>query len=72
MANPAYVFHVANAFDAPDGTVVMDVVAYESMFDQNLRGPSGKGALERWTIDPGHEVGPAQGDRPRAAGVSAR
>jgi len=32
--------------------VVLDVVAYESMFNGNLRGPSGKGALERWTIDP--------------------
>ena len=30
--DPAYVFHVANAYDAPDGTVVMDVVAYASMF----------------------------------------
>ena len=46
------VFHVANAFDAPDGTVVMDVVAYASMFNENLRGPDAKGALERWTIDP--------------------
>ena len=50
--DPAYVFHVANAFDAPDGTVVMDVVAYPSMFGENLRGPDAKGALERWTIDP--------------------
>ena len=43
---------MANAFDAPDGTVVMDVVAYASMFNENLRGPDAKGALERWTIDP--------------------
>ena len=50
--DPAYVFHVANAFDAPDGTVVMDLVAYPSMFNENLRGPDAKGALERWTIDP--------------------
>jgi hypothetical protein len=50
--DPAYVFHVANSFDAPDGTVVMDVVAYPSMFNENLRGPDAKGALERWTIDP--------------------
>jgi carotenoid cleavage dioxygenase-like enzyme len=50
--DPAYVFHVANAFDAPDGTVTMDVVAYASMFNEHLRGPDAKGALERWTIDP--------------------
>ena len=50
--DPAYVFHVANSFDVPDGTVVMDVIAYPSMFNENLRGPDAKGALERWTIDP--------------------
>ncbi|MBV9892101.1 MAG: carotenoid oxygenase family protein [Rhizobacter sp.] len=50
--DPAYVFHVANAFDAPNGTVVMDVIAYSSMFDKDLRGPDARGALERWTIDP--------------------
>jgi hypothetical protein len=50
--DPAYVFHVANAFDAPDGAVVVDVVAYATMFNKNLRGPDAKGALERWTIDP--------------------
>jgi carotenoid cleavage dioxygenase len=50
--DPAYVFHVANAFDAADGSVVLDVVAYASMFDQSLRGPDAKGALERWVIDP--------------------
>ena len=50
--DPAYVFHVANAFDAPGGAVVVDVVAYASMFNESQRGPDAKGALERWTIDP--------------------
>lgn len=50
--DPAYVFHVANAFDAADGKVVVDVVAYASMFNDSQRGPDAKGALERWTIDP--------------------
>jgi 8'-apo-carotenoid 13,14-cleaving dioxygenase len=50
--DPAYVFHVANAFDAGDGTVVMDVIAYSSMFAKDLRGLDARGALERWTIDP--------------------
>jgi 8'-apo-carotenoid 13,14-cleaving dioxygenase len=50
--DPAYVFHVANAYDAPDGTVVMDVVAYASMFAESLDGPDAVGHFERWTIDP--------------------
>jgi carotenoid cleavage dioxygenase len=57
---PGYVFHVANAFDAPDGTVVMDVCAYDSMFAEgpqgaNVQGPDADASprgLERWTIDP--------------------
>lgn len=50
--DPAYVFHVANAFDAPDGTVVMDVVAYATMFAESRQGPDAAGQFERWTIDP--------------------
>ncbi|SEJ75641.1 carotenoid cleavage dioxygenase [Sphingomonas sp. OV641] len=50
--DPAYVFHVANAFDAPDGTVVIDVVAYASMFAESLQGPDAAGQFERWTVDP--------------------
>jgi carotenoid cleavage dioxygenase len=50
---PGYVFHVANAYDRPDGTVVMDVCAYERMFDQGASGPDARSrGLERWTIDP--------------------
>lgn len=51
--DPCYVFHVANAFDLPDGRVVMDLVAYGSMFAGDYDGPNGKNlGLERWTIDP--------------------
>ena len=51
--DPCYVFHVANAFDAEDGTVVMDVCAYASMFEDGRQGPNGQAlGLERWTIDP--------------------
>ena len=50
--DPCYVFHVANAYDAPDGTVVMDVVAYRSMFAESKQGPDAAGRFERWTIDP--------------------
>ncbi len=52
--DPSYVFHIANAFDAEDGTVVIDVVAYDTMFDSDLPpGPDSAGrGLERWTVDP--------------------
>lgn len=54
---PAYAFHVANSFDTPDGKVVVDLCAYESMFAADAPdaadGPAGKPlGLERWTIDP--------------------
>ena len=53
LPEPCYVFHPLNAFDADDGTVVVDVVRYPSMFADDVRGP-GDGAtrLERWTCDP--------------------
>jgi carotenoid cleavage dioxygenase len=50
--DPAYVFHVANSFDRPDGRVIMDVVAYDTMFAHSTQGPDSPGRLERWTIDP--------------------
>lgn len=55
--DPVYVFHVANSFDAEDGTVVVDLCVYESMFEPAsggaVDGPAGKPlGLERWTIDP--------------------
>ncbi|MET2717254.1 carotenoid oxygenase family protein [Streptomyces harbinensis] len=49
-----YVFHVLNAYDAPDGAIVMDVVRYDTVFRDVLRGPADSlPALARWTIDPG-------------------
>ena len=50
--DPCYVFHTANAYDAPDGRVILDVVAYDTMFAESLQGPDAAGRLERWTIDP--------------------
>lgn len=48
-----YVFHPLNAYDTPDGKVVVDLVRWPKMFDQDVRGPSeGPARLERWTIDP--------------------
>ncbi len=51
---PCYVFHPLNAYDTPDGEVVLDVCRYERMFDTDLRGPFGDAfaTLDRWTVDP--------------------
>lgn len=51
--DPAYVFHVANAYDAADGGVVLDVCAFDTMFAESGEGPDAPSrGLERWTIDP--------------------
>ena len=47
-----FAFHVANAFDAADGTVILDVIAYATMFASGGEGLDALGQLERWTIDP--------------------
>jgi carotenoid cleavage dioxygenase len=50
---PCYVFHTVNAYDGDDGSVVVDVVRYDSMFDTDVYGIGAAGnRLERWTIDP--------------------
>ena len=49
---PCFVFHVANAYDRADGTVVLDVIAYDTMFASSLGGLDALGRLERWIVDP--------------------
>jgi carotenoid cleavage dioxygenase len=50
---PCYVFHPLNAYDTPDGKVVVDVVRWPRMFADDLLGPTdGPSRLDRWTIDP--------------------
>lgn len=50
---PAYAFHVGNAFEQPDGTVALDLCVYERMFDDGAPGPDSRcRGLERWTVDP--------------------
>ncbi|KAB0679609.1 carotenoid oxygenase family protein [Aureimonas leprariae] len=52
--DPCFIFHAANAFDLPDGRLVLDAVVYDRMFvsgeeigpDEAARG------FERWTVDP--------------------
>ena len=51
--DPCYVFHPCNAWDLPDGRVVMDAVVHATMFEHDRQGPvSGSVQFERWTIDP--------------------
>ncbi|MCJ2139320.1 carotenoid oxygenase family protein [Methylobacterium sp. E-066] len=49
---PCFVFHVANAYDDAHGRVVLDVVAYETVFASADGGLDAPGRLERWTADP--------------------
>ncbi|MFW2350651.1 carotenoid oxygenase family protein [Qipengyuania sp.] len=50
--DPCYVFHVGNSFEDEAGRVVVDLCAYETIFDGAMAGPYGKSlGLERWTLD---------------------
>ncbi|WP_298957280.1 carotenoid oxygenase family protein [uncultured Methylobacterium sp.] len=49
---PCFVFHVANAYDDADGRVILDVVAYDTVFTAAGGGFDEPGRLERWTVDP--------------------
>lgn len=50
-----YTFHPMNAYDTPDGGVVIDLCFYDVMFDKDRNGPfgdGGQGRLERWELNP--------------------
>ena len=49
---PCYAFHAANAYDDADGRVVLDVIAYPTVFASAGGGLDAPGRLERWTVDP--------------------
>ncbi len=50
--DPCYVFHVGNSFEDDAGRVIIDLCAYETIFDGEMPGPYGKSlGLERWTVD---------------------
>jgi carotenoid cleavage dioxygenase len=50
--DPCYVFHTANAYEEVNGSVVVNVVAHETMFANSAIGPDSKRSrLERWIID---------------------
>ncbi|WP_373084212.1 carotenoid oxygenase family protein [Sneathiella sp.] len=52
---PCFIQHVVNAYDAPDGTIILDVVRYPSYFRLDPAGqgflPNPLGVLWRYTID---------------------
>jgi carotenoid cleavage dioxygenase len=51
---PCYVFHVANAFEAADGAIVVDVAWYDELWRGGPSEVSFEPAkLKRWTIAPG-------------------
>lgn len=51
--DPCFAFHAVNAYDAADGTVILDLIVHDRMFWRRTSGPdSEQCALERWTIDP--------------------
>ncbi|MBB4838134.1 carotenoid cleavage dioxygenase [Sphingomonas kyeonggiensis] len=51
--DPCFVFHAANAHDAADGSVILDLVVHDRMFWRRTSGPdSERCSLERWTLDP--------------------
>ena len=57
-----YIFHPLNAYDAPDGTVVLDAVRHNKMFDVEQRGPNeGLPTLDRWVLNP--QTGKAKQER---------
>lgn len=49
---PCYAFHVVNSYDAPDGSVVIDVCRYPRLFERGATGPDNLSTYVRWTVDP--------------------
>jgi carotenoid cleavage oxygenase len=51
--DPCFVYHVLNAYDADDSTVVIDVVRYPDMLATEVHGPGASSGplLQRWMID---------------------
>lgn len=49
---PCFVYHPLNAYDLPDGSVVLDAVRHPSTFEHEKLGPDeGATRLSRWTLD---------------------
>ncbi len=51
--SPCHVFHPCNAYDTPDGKVIVDLAVHDRMFAESTQGPDSQTVtFERWTIDP--------------------
>jgi carotenoid cleavage dioxygenase len=51
--DPCFAFHTANAYDQPDGSVILDLITYPTMFDGSRNGPENtQSAFERWHLSP--------------------
>ncbi len=52
--DPCYVFHPLNAYDAADGTVVVDLCRYDDLMVDERQGPFAEAppTLDRWVINP--------------------
>lgn len=51
--SPNYAYHPMNAYEDANGDVVIDIVRYDKMFLDDIRGPFGDSLprLDRWTIN---------------------
>jgi carotenoid cleavage dioxygenase len=49
---PCFVFHIANAYDLPDGRVAINVIAYDRMFADGDALEETVPRLEHWTLCP--------------------
>jgi carotenoid cleavage dioxygenase len=50
---PNYTFHVSNAYEEPDGTIVVDVARYEELWRTGSKKNFDPAFMHRWTIRPG-------------------
>jgi carotenoid cleavage dioxygenase len=51
--DPCFAFHTANAYDQPDGSVILDLITYPSMFEGARNGPENtQSSFERWQLSP--------------------
>jgi carotenoid cleavage dioxygenase len=49
--DPCHVFHTANAYELDDGSVIVDAVVYERVFDRSRQGlETSQTRLERWRL----------------------